>query len=159
MWYVGIDNGVSGSVALVSANAEPARLFPTPTFTEQNYTKAKGNISRVDHQQFMELLVDLDVLIAVVERPMINPARFKASISAARCLESQLIVLEKLQIPYQYVDSKSWQRAMLPHKTDELKKDSRVMGKRLFPHLSKEIDKQEDADALLMAAWAKRERL
>ena len=53
---------------------------------------------------------------------------------------------------YQYVDSREWQKVMLPSglQGDELKKASLEVGRRLWPS----INFKPDADAMLMARWA-----
>ena len=65
-------------------------------------------------------------------------------------------MLEKLGIPYQFIDSREWQSVMLPKGTkgsDLLKKASYDIGKRLFPGL---VEKQKDADSLLIAEFVRR---
>lgn len=163
--YIGIDNGVTGTIAWVGDGVE-STIIETPVIKEQSYTKAKNIITRIDHVKLREILVDVlgtiapSDAIAVIERPMIQPVRFKASISAARSLEATLCVVENLGIPHMYADSKDWQRKMLPAGTvgtPELKMASRDIGIRLFPGQEKLIRKHKDADALLIAEWARRE--
>jgi hypothetical protein len=80
--------------------------------------------------------------LAVIERPMINPMRFQASVSAARSLEATLIAIESLGIPRMYVDSRQWQKALLPHwcKGPELKHASADIGCRLFPDRKRSLE-------------------
>lgn len=157
--YIGIDNGVTGSIAILGG--EESIFIKTPTVSEKNYTKKAGNISRLDFlkmARFLSKHLTSSNCFAVVERPMINPGRFKAGISAARCLEATLILLELNEVPFQYVDSKEWQKEFLPgvKGSPELKKASMDVGIRLFPQFAEEIKKQKDADGLLMAEWARR---
>lgn len=163
--YIGIDNGTTGTIAWIRQTT--SGIEETPIITEQSYTKAKNIISRIDHVQ---LRIDLrkaigdsspSECIVVIERPMINPMRFKASISAARSLEATLCVVEDLGLPHMYADSRDWQKKMLPQgcKGDDLKTASRDIGCRLFPHCAGIINKHKDADALLIAEWARREQL
>lgn len=163
--YIGIDNGVTGTVGCVGGTPE---IWETPTKNEQNYTKAKKNINRISVPALKALLDNMingnnpmDCIV-LLERPMINAMRFQASISAARSMEATLIAIEELGLPMMYVDSKSWQKKMLPEGckgTDELKKASKDIGCRLFPGLSDTIMKHKDADGLLIAEWARREGL
>jgi len=157
--YIGIDNGVSGSIGIIPTIA-PASLFPTPIFVEQSYTKTKANISRIDWRKLKAILSGYALSSRIfIERPLVNPGMFKTTMSAMRALESTLIIVEGLGFSLQYVDSKEWQKAMLPRNlkgSAELKKASCDIGKRLFPYLSKEIDKQGDADSLLMAEHFRR---
>ncbi len=88
--------------------------------------------------------------------------RFQASVSAARSLEATLCVIEDLGIPHLYADSRQWQGALLPKGVQgapELKKASMDIGLRLFPDQEKVIRKHKDADAILIAEWARREQL
>lgn len=164
-YYIGIDNGVSGSIALVTSHAAGNGLWPTPTKKEQSYTKKKQQITRVDSPVLLDLFRGLaagDSPMVVLERPFNNPTGVKATVSAMRCLEATLIVVELMGWRYQYIDSKEWQRELLPRGikgTSELKAASRDIGKRLFPNLEAEIDKHKDADALLIAEWARRRGL
>jgi hypothetical protein len=80
--------------------------------------------------------------------------------SAMRTLEAQVLILESLKIPLMYVDSKDWQKDLLPRGTKgtpELKKASMDIGCRLFPQHDELIRKHKDADGLLIAEWGKRQ--
>ena len=156
--YIGIDNGVTGTIGIVGD--EVASVFvKTPTKSEQNYTKAKQNVTRVNCVELKELLgaySEHNVMV-VMERAMVNPTRFKATTSALRCLEAELIVVELLRYPHIYVDSKEWQRILLPKGIkggDEQKKASLDIGNRLFPQFQ-EI-KHPDRDGILIAEYARR---
>ena len=155
--YIGIDNGVTGSIGIIMPNR--AYFDPTPNKKELSYTKKKQNITRIDvvalEEDIGSVCSTFKIRVAI-ERPLVNPGMFKATLSAVRALEATLIVLERLGAGYEYIDSKEWQKALLPNGvsgTTELKKASMDIGKRLYPHLSKEIDKQKDADGLLIAHY------
>lgn len=161
--YIGIDNGVTGSIGVIREGGA-SQFYETPVFMEQSYTKAKNNISRVKSLDLRLRLADVtngvdpsDVMV-VLERPLVNPTRFKASISAVRALEATLVVIEGLGFPHMYVDSRDWQKKMLPKDAhgEELKTTSHDIGIRLFPHLEGAIRKHGDSDGLLMAEWARR---
>lgn len=160
--YIGIDNGVTGTIGIVS---EEFLFFEeTPVKIEQSYTKKRQNITRISVHLFKTLLssyIDNRNSLCIIERPMVNPTRFKATLSAMRCLEATLVCLEDLFIPYMYVDSKEWQKEMLnnPDKKSDLKKLSCDYGIRLFPIYKDLISKHKDADGLLIAEWARRKNL
>lgn len=165
--YIGIDNGVTGTIAWVGENLHPG-MIETPVKSEQSYTKEKKNITRVDHPALVQWLrevvgiLDSQDVMVVIERPMINPMKFQASVSAARSLEATLIAIESLGLPRMYVDSRQWQKALLLHGCkgpEQLKPASADIGRRLFPDQEKIINKHKDADALLIAEWARREGL
>jgi hypothetical protein len=163
MTYLGIDNGVTGTIGIIKENVAVA-YKAIPVIRQQSYTKKKQSISRV-HVKELYVLLDRKVqdtsVKAIIERPMVNSQRFKASLSAVRCLEALLTVLELLKIPYEYIDSKQWQRDLLPKgvKAQDLKKASMDIGIRLFPMFEKEILRHKDADGILIAEWARRNNL
>jgi hypothetical protein len=155
--YIGIDNGVSGTIGII--NEEETSFFKVPTKSEQNYTKKKGNVTRINGPELIDTLNGIPNPMALIERPMVNPTRFKATTSALRALEAVLLVLEALEIPYQYIDSKEWQRELLPKGikgTPELKKASKDIGCRLFPQYKELIEKHGDADGLLISEYCRR---
>lgn len=162
MALIAIDNGTTGTIAVY--NDEGYHFFKTPIKKEQSYTKKKQNISRIDHIALFDLLdtyYDSNTFV-VLERPLVNPGLFKATLSAVRALESTLCVIETLGIGVQYIDSKEWQKVMLPEGTKgsaELKKASKDIGCRLFPQHKELIIKHKDADALLILEYWKRNKL
>ena len=163
--YIGIDNGVTGSIAIYDGVVSGLITFQkTPTIKQLSYTKKKQNISRLDAVTFDNIISRYegrDVFCAI-ERPMVNPKMFKATMSAVRCLEATLTLLERRKIPYEYIDSKQWQSEMLPKGCkgrDQLKSASYDIGLRLFPSFKPIIDKLKDADGLLIMEWARRNNL
>lgn len=159
MIAIGIDNGTSGTIGIIAP--DDVLFFPTPVIKELNYTKKAQYISRVDHKKMYHLLSAFEAMPAKVllERPYVGQ-HIRNSQSAARTLESTLIVLELLRIPYDYIDSKEWQKALLPKGitgTPNLKKASMQIGIRLFPQFKDEIEKHGDADGLLIAEYNKRQ--
>ncbi len=157
--YIGVDNGVTGSIGVI---AEQSHFYETPTRSEQNYTKAKQNITRIDVEGFMTIIDEFDNqgdIFVLIERPMVNPKMWKATLSAIRALESTITILEGCQIGYSYLDSKAWQKELLPKGTKgttDLKKASVDIGIRLFPAHRELINKHGDADGLLIAEYARR---
>ena len=77
--------------------------------------------------------------------------------SAIRAHESEQSILDYLMIPYMFVDSKQWQRGLLPSSgkkgvdSSTLKKESYDIGLRLFPQHAETIAKHGDADGILGA--------
>ena len=158
--FCGIDNGVSGTIGIIIN--EGVSFFKTPTKSEQNYTKKKGNITRIDVKNLKSVLNKFlekykpEEFIVAIERPMVNPTRFQATTSALRALEATLNCIEELELPYIYLDSKEWQKELLPKGVTgtDLKKASLDIGARLFPQF-KDF-KHEDRDGLLMAEFLRR---
>jgi len=155
--FIGIDNGVSGSVAILDSAGAVKDFFPTPVFRDLNYTKTKAWVNRVNTMLLSEFLYSYrEDCTTAIERPMVNPGRFKATVSALRALEATLIVLEGNKIPYRFIDSKEWQKEMLPAGLEgpELKEASTMVCKRIFPGV--EVKKPGDGDSLLIAEYLRR---
>ena len=151
--FVGIDNGVTGGITILNTDGSVRVHSVTPVKRCMNYTKKKAFIHRVDSSIFRTLLVQAGGnTFVMIERPMVNPGRFGATISAIRCLEATELILEELQIPYQFVDSKEWQKALLPSglKKEELKFAADSVAHRLYPRL-----KVVNSDCLLLALYCK----
>ena len=163
MTYIGFDNGVTSEGIGVITTAREASLYKLPIKRELSYTKEAKHINRVDYSALLNLFIKIRTacidagghVLVGIERPMVNSARFSASMSAIRCLEATLIAVEEVGFSYQYVDSKEWQKLLLPKGlkgSDELKKASFDVGKRLFPTLAI----KKDADGLLIAEYLRR---
>ena len=155
--WIGIDNGVTGSIGVITTNG--SHFFETPIKKEQNYTKKKDNISRIDVVKLDELLCLYEHPFAVLERPFTNPKMWKTTISAIRTLEATISYLESMNIGFVYIDSKEWQRDLLPtgvKGSSALKKASHDIGIRMFPQHRELIEKHGDADGLLIAEYARR---
>jgi len=155
--YLGIDNGVSGSIGILTSDNE-VFYYHTPVKKCLNYTKAKKWINRVDHPTIKKLLAEYlgTNIFAFIERPMINPTRFAASVSAIRAFESLIILLEDFRIGYEVIDSKKWQKELLPSGLVgiELKKASLQVVTKLFPKV--ELKGFKDGDGLLIAEYCRR---
>jgi hypothetical protein len=154
--FIGIDNGVTGAITILSDSGVVLKHIKTPVTNHLNYTKKKAFINRVNFITLRSELANIAVSydsFCMIERPMVNPMRWVASVSALRCLEATEILLEILQIPYQFIDSKEWQKALLPSglKKEELKKTADHVAKRLFPKI--EI---VNSDSLLIAEYCRR---
>jgi hypothetical protein len=169
--YVGIDNGVSGSIGIVFTDGRPAEFHRTPIKKCVNYQRGKvRNVNRIDVTAFIEMLLSLgdrhniasSGMFALMENPMTNAKRLLATLSAIRAWEATLIVIEWMEIPYRNENSSRWQRELLPHGikgADQLKVASADAGCRLFPGLSDGIREHGDADGLLIAEYARRMRM
>lgn len=158
---IGIDNGVSGALSILGKDYCYFTLSKSYIKKEKSYTKKEQNITRIDVNKLYNIITknikedDLKNTVAILERPLVNPTRFKTTQSAMRCLEATLIVLEYLNIPINYCDSKEWQHKLFKNEdrlNNDTKELSRKLGKELYPQFSEIIDKQ-DADALLIANW------
>lgn len=159
--YIGFDNGVTGTIGIINHHGSFFREIPIKK--GQDYTKKKKNITRIDVIGLSDIFCDYvfgmsETIMTLIERPMVNPKRFISTVSALRAFEATLIFLESHGIAYDFIDSKEWQRVLLPKgcEKEQLKPASVTIGKRLFPHCSELIEKHEDADGLLIAEYCRR---
>ena len=162
--FIGIDNGNTGTIGWVGDGVHPT-IIETPVLVEQSYTKKAQNLTRIDHFRVVAVLKEVlgandpsDVMV-VMERPMTNNKFASGVVSAARAFEVTRCLVEQLRLPHMFIDSRQWQKVMLPtgiKGSDNLKRASKDIGLRLFPDQEAVIAKHKDADALLMAEWARR---
>jgi len=158
--YVGVDNGVTGSIGIICSDGRTA-FIETPVFKELSYTKEKQYIQRINTIAIANNFPKNAIVL--LERPMVNPRAFTATQSALRALEATLIVLENLGYKrdesYFYIDSKAWQQEFIASEIighDEMKKASMEIGIQLFPNNESFIRRHKDADGLLIAEYARR---
>lgn len=154
--FIGIDNGVTGSIGVIYPNGTTA-FIETPVIKEQSYTKEVQYIHRVKWDDLASH-ISKDAIV-FIERPMVNPKAFTATTSALRALEATLIALQIVGCQYEYIDSKEWQKEfigsnIIGHK--ELKQASMKIGVDLFPNHKTKIEKHGDADGLLIAEYCRR---
>ena len=164
--FIGIDNGVTGTIAILGETYSDFML--TPSKKEQDYCKKAQNISRIVFKDFKKILMnamekngcDKTETMILMERPVVNPSpkMFRTSICSSRAFENQLCAIEDLGIGYMICDSKDWQRIYLPKGTsgEQLKVKSKELGGRMFPQYSTLINKHKDADALFIALYLQR---
>jgi hypothetical protein len=165
--FIGIDNGVTGSIGVIETDGviTKSAFIATPIRRVRDYTKEEQFFQRIDWPELVKGLSHLvdfnhpDDIIAVIERPMVNPRAFVATKSALRAFEATIIALEYLNISFSYIDSKEWQKEFLSSAfsgRDELKKASLEVGLQLFPSNGTFIRKHGDADGLLLAEYTRR---
>lgn len=159
---IGLDNGSTGSVAVLNIrDRHRVHFFKTPVVYQQDYTKTKKGITRLDSSTFLRILKKYAKrsegnLILIIERPVTG--KFKKSIvPGMRFLEAVLVCAELSCVPYRFIDSKEWQKELLPKgvKKEQLKKASLSIGVRLFPKFKDLIKLHKDADSLLIAEYAR----
>jgi len=171
-YFIGIDNGTTGSIGVVNADGSYAAYSSVPVKKVQSYTKEKKEITRIDVVSLEQLLKPYCSGYVFLERPMVNPMRFVATMSAIRALEATIIVLEKLKIPFEYVDSKHWQKLFLPVGTWKVsttptgrvvqKADSKTLkkaSKDVVTHMFANATVLGDGEGLLIAEYGRRQKL
>jgi len=141
----GIDNGTTGTISAWDLKYNKIYFDETPVFKTLNYQKEIKYIDRINFNKLKEWfeniinktksLYNTNIkILAILERPMVNPQRFESSLNAVRALESTLLVLELLNIPYIIIDSKNWQHYFFGKNTLllDLKKASKIYGIELL---------------------------
>jgi hypothetical protein len=160
--FVGIDNGVSGTIGIIDTYVNKTYFLKTPHKSEQSATKKKQKIGRIRHEEFYRILVRHTLrrnAKLILERPFTGKFN-KANTSAGRALESMLIAIERLELSFRYADSKEWQKQLLPKGvkgSENLKEASMQIGCRMFPEHRVLIEEHGDADGLLLAEHLRRE--
>ena len=156
MTTIGIDNGTTGSIAIIS----PDGVFFEPSPTCEAVIGRAGKV--VKRIAWAELFAMIDGRFmdngcrAYIERPFTGSAMMiNTTVLAARAHEATMIVLEQLGIGYETVDSRQWQKAMLGDVTGSanLKKASMLRGIQMFPAHAQAIKEHGDADSLLMCHY------
>jgi len=154
---IGIDNGVTGSVGIITDSNNA--FFKTPVRQGTHYTKTKTTINLLDwdvlKSQIMSVTLLTNNVHAYLERPFVNPKFFNTSNLAVAVYLMTRQALEMWGIGHTTIDSKDWQKHILPgfKGTANLKKGSRIKGGELYPHHKQMIVKQKDADGLLIAHY------
>lgn len=141
-WVLGMDNGVSGSFALMNPAGKIVLFAHVPTYKENKWTKPKvkklKSGKKVVHDQIT--LIDIDALQRMLvpyssvindihcflERPAISYAAawsMQTSISASMSWASVVYVLKKLRIPRTDIDSREWQKILIPEAMGENNKE------------------------------------
>lgn len=158
------DNGTTGTVGWMGYRGM-SKMVEVPTKKRASFHKNPRATTVIDIKELERIIcnwmdwgyTEPGAVIAYRERPMINPKRWLASLSAIRADEAETIMLEQMGIKYQYVDSKAWQRHILPSSgkagttSEILKAESKEIGLKMFRSLSDIIEKHGDADGILGA--------
>src|SRR5512133_3002804 len=147
---IAFDNGITGSISVLHPDGKSS-FCPTPTIKVRDYTKEVQHCHRIDWQELIRELPS-DEAVAVIERPLVNPKAFVATKSALRALEATIIVLEMLDIPYEFIDSKEWQKEFISSGIigrEQMKKASKEIAIKHFPNHKSKIEKHKDGDSLL----------
>jgi hypothetical protein len=146
MIIAGIDNGSTGGIALIDRdNMTLIGQYATPTFLYMEDSAKKKTLRRVHVDELVGIVEIADR--AFLERPMVMPARFMQSLAAVRAYEATLIALEKTHVPYEVLDSRKWQKELLPAGTKgpALKEAAKQFVQRNFPKFIFTSDTNYDA--------------
>lgn len=154
MTTIGIDNGATGSIGIISPDG--ALFEATPTRDCLHYGKA-GTLSKaIDRLALRELLgPHISPKTRVyIERPFTGSSMMiKAMLLARQTFAETVCTLEDLGLGYEVIDSREWQKPLLGKVkgSSELKLASKLRATQLYPHLKAAIEDQGDGDGLLIA--------
>lgn len=165
--FIGIDNGPSGSIGIQVYNHKGfgigSLFMKTPTYMRQDYTKKKKRISQLDLKALKKIFraIKNDNVYSAMERPLVNPGRWNASIVGVRVHQQWLDLFDFFHLPEPIsLDSREWQKTMLPKGTtgEELKVRSKEIGLRLFPKACSSV-KNKDYDGMFICEWIRRKQM
>jgi len=158
MIIIGIDNGVSGTLAafknnkLIDFKESFTKKWLKPT------VKAKASyMTRIDVPALMgwlkNIIKESDNARIIIERSMTDQRRLHATLSSHHAQEATMIAIELLNIPYMTIDSSVWQKREIPgvKGSEFLKIASKEKCITEFPKFKKLIEKHGDGDAILIA--------
>lgn len=174
---IGLDNGATGTVCSIIPEMNYIDFIQTPSIISLDYPKDLQYISRIDINELSKWIKKKIKkakkfynqpikMIVVMQRPMVNPQRFKQSGNALRALEATIIMLQSLQIDYVIIDSKKWQHyffgkntMILDLKAQSMKKGLQILNNYKIRVKDKElmsdiIKKHGDADGMLICQFA-----
>lgn len=174
---IGLDNGATGTICAIIPEHKYLNFIQTPSKVSLDYPKEVTYINRVDIEKLAEFIKkNIKVAkkfykqqiksIVIMQRPMVNPQRFKQSGNALRALEATIITLQNLNINYIIIDSKKWQHyffgkntMILDLKAQSMKKGLQILDNYNINKASKEaisdvIKKHGDADGMLICQFA-----
>ena len=158
MKIIGLDNGTTGSLAVYDTNLNLMALHSLPIKNELSYQKKAKHITRIDFPGLCELLTRIkggeNDIHCFMEKPFsCSPRMINTAIISNRCFEAEIIALEECEIGYTVVNSKDWQKVLLPKGiagSKELKKAALDVAKRLYPYLAEKLN-LSNADSVLIA--------
>lgn len=173
----GLDNGATGTICAIIPQYKYLDFIQTPSKVTLDYPKEITYINRVNINELTKFIKkNIKVakkfykqsikIIVVMQRPMVNPQRFKQSGHALRAFEATIITLQNLEIDYIIIDSKKWQHyffgkntLILDLKFQSMRKGLEILNnyklkvkeKKLMQNI---IKKHGDADGMLICQFA-----
>lgn len=162
--FIGVDPGLKGAIAIIDENGYWIQIQDTPTITFQKGKKNKTeyNIGEIKRVLFNFIDISSDKTTVFVEKMQSMPPgiRVQASFSLGYCQGLFEGILTALEIPYQLVISKHWQKHFqITKPKGDKKTQSFQIASRLFPTATltgpKGGVKDGRSDALLIAEYGR----
>jgi len=166
--YIGIDPGLQGAIGVVDEQGKHIWIYDTPII---EFTKGKKKKREYDIPAIRNILMNFSdigptkVTVALEKMQSLPPGiRIQATFGLGLCQGIFEGLLVGLNIPYELVIPKTWQKEFQITKSKGDKKaQSLMIAERLFP--SAELrgprggKKDGRSDALLIAEWIRRSSL
>lgn len=159
MYFIGIDNGLSGGIAVIDSLQKVVKLIPMPVIKGKKTEYDIHTIGKVFNS-----LLESEIVFAVLEKAHVRPISGKrASFMTGFGYGLMQGILDVTGISYEIIRPKEWQSEILKGiNTGDTKKDSIMFCKRKFPNIdltpTERSTKLHDgmADALNMAVYCYR---
>ena len=158
MFYLGIDPGIHGALAVLDKDADIVDIFDMPTL---EFVSGKSKKQRVNPQGIvseMALFKDRDIQ-GIIEQVNAMPGQGVTSMfSFGRSLGVLEGALAGLYIPYVHVTPTVWKKKM---QVNSSKDGARELAMRTWPHKADLFKRKKDdgrAEAALLALYLYRER-
>ena len=160
MKYIGVDNGMSGGLAILEGK-KVIELIPMPT------VQATGSRNEYDIPTITTFLSKYTDAVAIVEKAQATPILGTVQAFAfGKCYGIIMGILGALKIPFIVVHAKTWQKEMFRDlNSNNTKQASIIIAKQLYPDQSflptQRSRKISDGltDALLIATYGQRHNL
>lgn len=174
---IGLDNGATGTICAIIPQMKYLDFIQTPSIISLDYPKDIQYINRVDTEKITKWIkknikkaknfykTEIKTII-IMQRPMVNPQRFKQSGHALRAFQATIIALQNLKLDYVIIDSKKWQHyffgkntMLIDLKAQSMKKGLQILNNYKIKKANKEvmsdvIRKHGDADGMLICQFA-----
>lgn len=131
MIYVGIDNGISGAIAILKEDGSLDTWMPMPI---QKTHRGNEVVPKCIHT-ILWRLKSISPITVIIEEPGGSQSAKSAS-SMAGSFHAIRAVLDILQIRYHRITPQSWQKKMLKCKPGDTKKAALVIARSLWPEAS-----------------------
>lgn len=175
--FIGIDNGSSGSYTIINECGELICFEHVPTFKIKKWATSnnkQGHITVIDVNTLEQMLskyiksIDKENIYCFIERPAVGFSGWSiwTSLSGIVAWVSVQYALLNLGIKYDTIDSKQWQKYLIPQalgKKDKskpmkrgdrnkyLKIESDKLAKELYPDI--ELKNSGDGDSINIAHY------
>jgi len=153
MYFLGIDPGSCGALALLDQEGNLAQLVDMP------YSKTEKELDTLALKELFENFINLSkgALFCVIEKCQYTPAiKGSGAFTFGKTLGSTYTSLELSGIKHERIAPQKWKKFFSLIKQD--KTVSISTAKRLFPSVTDKLLKTKDgrAEALLLAEYARR---